>query len=134
MKIVFLVTGKTARSGFSDGIGEYCERLKHYADFEMTVIPDLKNAKSLSAEQQKERLDADTRYNDRIITALRTMWGLDLDGVAADFGEERRAYCLRMAAPHLQAGLCECRDNRLRITPNGLFVSDGIMADLLYVG
>ena len=56
-----------------------------------------------------------------------------LDGVAADFGEERRAYCLRMAAPHLQAGLCECRDNRLRITPKGLFVSDGIMADLLYV-
>ena len=83
---------------------------------------------------EEERLDADTRYNDRIITALRTMWGLDLDGVAADFGEERRAYCLRMAAPHLQAGLCECRDNRLRITPKGLFVSDGIMADLLYVG
>lgn len=55
MKIVFLVTGKTARSGFSDGIGEYCERLKHYADFEMTVIPDLKNVKNLSAEQQKER-------------------------------------------------------------------------------
>lgn len=55
MKTVFLVVGKTVRSGFSEGIGEYCERLKHYLDFEMTVIPDLKNAKNLSTEQQKER-------------------------------------------------------------------------------
>lgn len=55
MKIDFLVVGKTVQSGFADGITEYCQRIKHYIPFDMVVIPDLKNAKSLSIEQQKER-------------------------------------------------------------------------------
>lgn len=55
MKIDFLVVGKTVQSGFSEGITEYCNRIKRYIPFEMEVIPELKNAKSLSIEQQKER-------------------------------------------------------------------------------
>ena len=83
---------------------------------------------------ETESLDADTRYNDRVITSLRTMWGLDLDAVAADFGEERRRYCLRMARPHMTNGLLEISSGRLKLTRRGLFVSDGVMADLLFVG
>ena len=83
---------------------------------------------------ETESLDADTRYNDRVITSLRTMWGLDLDAVAADFGEERRRYCLRMARPHRTNGLLEISSGRLKLTRRGLFVSDGVMADLLFVG
>ena len=83
---------------------------------------------------ETESLDADTRYNDRVITSLRTMWGLDLDAVAADFGEERRRYCLRMARPHMTNGLLEISSGRLKFTRRGLFVSDGVMADLLFVG
>lgn len=83
---------------------------------------------------ETEPLDADTRYNDRVITSLRTMWGLDLDAVAADFGEERRRYCLRMARPHMTNGLLETSSGRLKLTRRGLFVSDGVMADLLFVG
>ncbi|MBQ8424298.1 MAG: 23S rRNA (pseudouridine(1915)-N(3))-methyltransferase RlmH [Coprobacter sp.] len=55
MKIEFLVIGKTTQSYFVESIAEYCARLRHYIPFEMTVIPELKNAKSLSVEQQKER-------------------------------------------------------------------------------
>ena len=62
------------------------------------------------------------------------MWGLDLDAVAADFGEERRRYCLRMARPHMTNGLLEISSGRLKLTRRGLFVSDGVMADLLFVG
>lgn len=59
---------------------------------------------------ETERLDNDTRYNDRVITSLRTMWGLDLDAIAADFGEARRDYCLHMARPHHQKrSTCLCR-------------------------
>lgn len=83
---------------------------------------------------ETEVLDADTRYNDRVITSLRTMWGLDLDAVATDFGEERRRYCLRMARLHMTNGLLEMSSGRLRFTRRGLFVSDGVMADLLFVG
>lgn len=55
MKISLLVIGKTDAGYFSQGIQEYENRLKHYLPFEMQVIPDIKNVKNLSEEQQKER-------------------------------------------------------------------------------
>lgn len=53
MKISLLVIGKTDAGYFSQGIQEYENRLKHYLPFEMQVIPDIKNVKNLSEEQQK---------------------------------------------------------------------------------
>lgn len=55
MKIVLLAIGKTDARYFSDGIEEYRKRLEHYIPFEIQLIPDLKNTKSLSIDQQKEK-------------------------------------------------------------------------------
>ncbi len=55
MKILLLVVGKTVESYFARGIEEYSKRLSHYVPFELSVIPELRNTKSLSTEQQKER-------------------------------------------------------------------------------
>ncbi len=55
MKIHFLVIGKTTGKYTTDAIEDYKSRLKYYIPFEMEVIPELKNAKNLSFEQQKER-------------------------------------------------------------------------------
>lgn len=55
MKILLLVIGKTTESYFSDAIKEYGERMKHYISFDMEVIPELKNTKNLSFDQQKEK-------------------------------------------------------------------------------
>lgn len=55
MKIVLLVIGKTVESYFIQGIEEYSNRLTHYLPFEMTVVPELKNAKNLTFDQQKEK-------------------------------------------------------------------------------
>ena len=55
MKILLLVVGKTTESYFSEAIKEYSERLRHYISFDMEVIPDLKNMKNLSFDQQKEK-------------------------------------------------------------------------------
>lgn len=55
MKIVLLVVGKTTESYFVQGIDEYSKRLAHYVPFELAVIPELRNTKSLSTDQQKER-------------------------------------------------------------------------------
>ena len=89
------------------------------------------NKGNLPAE--REELDLYTRYNDRVVTGLRTMWGLSLTQVEADFGRTLLDYCLKMARPHLGAGTLERKDNVLRITEKGVFVSDGIMSDLLWV-
>ncbi len=53
MQIELLVIGKTNADYLQTGISDYLARLKHYVPFLLTVIPDIKNAKSLSQDQLK---------------------------------------------------------------------------------
>ena len=55
MKFILLVVGKTVEKHYITAINDYVERNKHYTSFDMEVIPELKNTKSLSMEQQKEK-------------------------------------------------------------------------------
>lgn len=54
MKITLLVVGKTTDKRLVELIDEYQQRLRHYIGFELVVIPELKNAKSLTQAQQKQ--------------------------------------------------------------------------------
>lgn len=54
MNIKLLVVGKTLKGFVLDGVNEYVNRLKHYVNFEIEVIADIKNAKSLSSLQLKD--------------------------------------------------------------------------------
>ena len=79
---------------------------------------------------EEERLDSDTRYNDAITVALRTSRGLDLQALSP----KHRTYCLENAQRYLDDGLLErTQDNHLRLTRRGLFVSDMIMSNLIYL-
>ena len=80
-----------------------------------------------------EELDLYTRYNDFIITRIRTHWGLPLSRLQAEFGNELYRYCLRMARPHIEQGMLQIQENTLCLTRRGIFISDGIMSDLLWV-
>ncbi len=53
MKITLLTIGRTEDKYLQEGIGIYLNRLKHYVNFRIVEIPELKNTKSLSTEQQK---------------------------------------------------------------------------------
>lgn len=55
MKTALILVGKTTDSHLSAIISDYAERITHYMPFELIVIPELKNTKSLSEEQQKIR-------------------------------------------------------------------------------
>ncbi len=55
MKTILLVVGKTTDQHIIKLIDEYVGRINHYMPFSIEVIPELKNVKSLTAEQQKER-------------------------------------------------------------------------------
>ena len=55
MKTLLLQVGKTVNKHFTAVIDDYVERIGHYMPFELITIPELKNTKSLSEEQQKER-------------------------------------------------------------------------------
>lgn len=55
MKITLLAIGKTDDAYIIEGIDKYLKRLKHYIKFEIVIIPDLKNTKNLSEEEQKTK-------------------------------------------------------------------------------
>lgn len=54
MKTILLVVGKTDDDYLSTGIKKYFDRLAHYAPTDLVVIPDIKNSKNLSENQQKQ--------------------------------------------------------------------------------
>lgn len=54
MKTELIMVGKTVDKLYTKGIGDYQERIGHYMPFNITVIPALKNTKSLSEDQQKQ--------------------------------------------------------------------------------
>ena len=53
MKTILILVGKTTDKHFQAGISDYTERISHYMPFDIVTIPELKNTKSLSEEQQK---------------------------------------------------------------------------------
>lgn len=80
-----------------------------------------------------ENLDINTRYNDFIITGLRTMWGIKFYEIQQQFGKDKLIYCQKQAAPYLKQGLLIEKDDTLTLSRNGIFISDSIMSDLLWV-
>jgi len=53
MKTVLILVGKTTDKHFTASIGEYVERISHYMPMDIVVITELKNTRSITAEQQK---------------------------------------------------------------------------------
>lgn len=80
-----------------------------------------------------ENLDINTRYNDFIITGLRTMWGIKFNEIQQQFGKDKLIYCQKQAAPYLKQGLLIEKNDTLTLSRNGIFISDSIMSDLLWV-
>jgi oxygen-independent coproporphyrinogen-3 oxidase len=85
----------------------------------------------LTCEPEIEAIDEKTAYNDFIITRLRTMKGISADELQALFGEREKSACLKKAGKFLNSGMLELSNNHLRLTRKGIFVSDGIMSELI---
>ena len=85
----------------------------------------------ISVAVQAQRRNS--RYNEYIMTSLRTMWGISLTYTEEAFGTELCQYCTKMAAPYLQSHKLEMQADRLRLTREGIFVSDGIISDLMFI-
>ena len=93
----------------------------------------IKGIEAGEPQLEREVLAIPTHYNDFVITRLRTQWGISCEELSATFGEKWLAYCLKQARRALQQGLLIHEGGRLRLSRKGLFLSDGIMSDLLWV-
>lgn len=82
----------------------------------------------------EEILTDNDRYNEVIMTRLRTARGLSPDQVGYLFGKESAERCIRTAAPFIRDGLLhEETDGRIRLTEKGIFLSDRIISEFFIV-
>jgi oxygen-independent coproporphyrinogen III oxidase len=82
--------------------------------------------------RESEWLDNDTKYNDFIMTHLRTSKGVLLHELEHLFGMSKRYYCMNNARKNLLNGFLVYEDGRLKLNEKGLFIADSICSDLIW--
>lgn len=82
---------------------------------------------------ERETLSKKDRYNEYVMTRLRTMWGINLSEVENTFGKKYREYVLHQAELHIKNKLLVEENGFLKVSKKGKFLSDGIASDLFLV-
>lgn len=80
-----------------------------------------------------EKLTITDRYNEYIMTGLRTIWGVSLERIEKDFGKFYLDYLNKEVKRFLEDDLLFIEENVLRATKKGKFLCDGIASDLFLV-
>jgi oxygen-independent coproporphyrinogen-3 oxidase len=83
---------------------------------------------------EREELDSRTRFNEYIMTSLRTMWGIDLDYVEGMFQKEGYDYVVNLSGKFKSYGLMKLEKNSLVLTNQGKLISDNIISELMMPG
>jgi oxygen-independent coproporphyrinogen-3 oxidase len=82
---------------------------------------------------QEEVLSTNERYNEFVMTGLRTKWGVNIDRVGELFGSDFKKHLLSSAESHISGGRMTRNSNTLTLTSDGKFLADGIASDLFIV-
>lgn len=97
------------------------------------------NSKYINTIQQnelpieREVLTTTDQYNEYVMTGLRTIWGVSLEKVKNDFGEQFYKYLLAQSEKHRTEDLLYIEEGKLKTTQKGKFLSDGIASDLFKI-
>lgn len=90
----------------------------------------IKSIKKDELPSETETLSKTDRYNEYVMTGLRTMWGVSMEKVERDFGKKYLDYLLQQAQKHIENHLLFLDGDLLLVTQKGKFLSDGLSADL----
>ena len=82
---------------------------------------------------ESEVLSVENRFNEYIMTGLRTIWGVSLEKIETDFGAHIKAQLLENSKKFRTSKTLILEENHLKITRTGKFLSDGIASDLFLV-
>jgi oxygen-independent coproporphyrinogen-3 oxidase len=80
-----------------------------------------------------EILSKSDRYNEYIMTGLRTIWGVSLDRIEDEFGSDYLDYLQKQSQKFINDDLLFIEKNILKPTEKGKFLTDGIASDLFYL-
>ena|SRR5690554_421139 len=80
-----------------------------------------------------EKLMVHDRYNEYIMTGLRTMWGVSLDRIQSEFGQKYYDYLIETSEKLIANQLLQINGQKLTVTQKGKFLSDGIASELFMI-
>ncbi|MBU3680445.1 MAG: radical SAM family heme chaperone HemW [Flavobacterium sp.] len=93
----------------------------------------IKSIQSQVLPSETEILSITDRYNEYVMTGLRTIWGVSFAHIESQFGLAYLEYLHIQIQPHLHSGLLKVEHNIVTTTPKGKFLCDGISADLFMI-
>lgn len=93
----------------------------------------LKAIESGELPMETEILSTTDKYNEYVMTGLRTIWGVSLDRISSEYGIKYREYLLKQAKKYLEEHLLYLDGDILLTTKKGRFLADGIASDLFMV-
>lgn len=93
----------------------------------------LKSIQNNQLPVETETLTISDRYNEYIMTGLRTIWGVSLKRIENEFGKEYLDYLKKQSQRFLNDDLLSIENNILKPTLKGKFLTDGIASDLFYL-
>jgi len=91
----------------------------------------IKSVNSGRSYFEREDLDTKARFNEYIMTSLRTMWGIDLEYVEKTFDKEGYDYVVNLSGKFKDYGLMKKEDKYLILTNQGKMISDNIISEFM---
>lgn len=79
---------------------------------------------------EKEILSKEDKYNEYVMTSLRTSWGCNIDKIERDYGKSYAHNFLENIKKYLDSGIMLMKNNNFILTDEGMLFADGIAADL----
>lgn len=83
---------------------------------------------------EREQLSTAQRFNEYVMTSLRTMWGCQLPIIEQRFGAAFRAHTQAIAPKFIAQELMTQNDHTLTLSNKGKFLADGIISDFMVTG
>lgn len=115
------------------GIGPAAHSYNHHSrQWNIASLPDyIQKIINGQLFYEQETLDTKTQYNDYILTHLRTMWGIHLNDLFDRFGKDFCKYFSKQAKPYILKKWLEKEGEIIKLTNEGILVSDSIFRDLI---
>ncbi|MFL1011034.1 radical SAM family heme chaperone HemW [Flavisericum labens] len=82
---------------------------------------------------ERETLSVTDKYNEYVMTGLRTIWGVSIKKIEEEFGENYKKYLIKQSRIYINQDLLYIEDNKLLTTKKGKFLSDGIASSLFKI-
>ena len=93
-------------------------------------IDDIKNKILFSGKETLSKVD---RYNEYLMTGLRTVWGVSIDLLESDFGEKFKNHFLKNSKEYIKSNFIEVNNGVYTTTKSGKFLADGIASNMFII-